>query len=367
MKKIAIVLDSIPNYRIPFFEQLYSVGRSSEIDYIVYTSKFNEQDKQLNFPTGHVPGWAITYPRKIYWHTNLEVLDDSDLVIIEQALHNPILAWRLIFRRSENRLVAFWGHGGYWTKKNPRLQEEILWRLISKVDAFFAYSEEGAILLVEHGFPLDRISVLRNSIDTTKIYSEIAKISPESHRQWMKKNELNSTNLGCFIGDYKKEKHLDFLFQAISLIRRQVSDFQMIFFGDQSLMERVAQERKTKSWIKLGGVADEVEKAQISLAKPILINPGRVGLIAVDSIAMATPIVTRILDYTHAPEIDFLSPPHSICMTRPDLQSFVNGAIHLLKKPEEKEKMSQSLVSQQQKYGIEQMVLRFHNHVLKII
>jgi glycosyltransferase involved in cell wall biosynthesis len=367
MKKVAIVLDSIPTYRIPFFEELHRLGELKQIKYIVYTSTFNENVRQQNFSTEYLENKFISFPRRIFWHTKLEALDDADLIIMEQALHNPKLSWRFILNKNASIPTAFWGHGGYWTKKNSSIQEKILWKLVAKVDAFFAYSEEGAIRLVEHGFPLNRIAVLRNSVNSSKIYLERAKISPETHKTWMEKFELDSTNLGCFIGDLRKEKHLNFLFKAIIEIRRQVPDFQMIFFGNEALIAHISKWNANNPWIKLGGIAGEAEKAQLSLARPILINPGRVGLIAVDSIAMATPLVTRILDYTHAPEIDFLSPPESICVSAADLDSYVSAVVNLLKDNEMKEDISNSLINLQSKFSIEQMASRFHKHVLELI
>jgi len=82
---------------------------------------------------------------------------------------------------------------------------------------------------------------------------------------------------------------------------------------------------------------------------------------------MATPLVTRILDYTHAPEIDFLSPPESICVTAADLDSYVSAVVNLLKDNKMKEDISNSLINLQSKFSIEQMASRFHEHVLDLI
>lgn len=365
MKKVSIVLDFIPNYRTPFFEQLNILGKKSNIEYIVYTSKYDGKAEARDFSCEHLPSRSLSSPRIIFWHKNLKPLLDSDMIIMEQALHNPKLLWRFILLKNSNISIGFWGHGGYWTKKNSHLQEKILWSLVRRVEAFFVYSEEGAIRLVEHGYPLDNIAVLRNSIDTKKVYSEIDRINQKSHQAWREKLEINSTHIGCFIGDLRKEKRLNFLIDAILKIRDEIPDFQMLFFGNEALMTSLSKGVKKYEWIRLCGQASAVEKAQLSLLKPIIINPGRVGLIAVDSIAMISPMVTTNIENFHAPEIDFLSHPESICITANNIDSYVSEVVNLLKNSKSREKMSEALLELQPRYSIEQMALSFHEHVLR--
>jgi glycosyltransferase involved in cell wall biosynthesis len=173
-----------------------------------------------------------------------------------------------------------------------------------------------------------------------------------------------SKNLGCFIGEFKKEKNTAFLIDALHAIKLKVPDFQFIFFGYGAKLDSIKESCEKYSWIKFGGVANEIEKAHLSKAGAIILNPGRVGLIAVDSIAMSCPMVSCKLKDQHAPEIEYLSAPSTILMTEYDVPSYVDAVIQLFNDPESKKAMSQSLKELQPLYTVEAMAKNFHSSVM---
>ena len=89
-------------------------------------------------------------------------------------------------------------------------------------------------------------------------------------------------------------------------------------------------------------------------------NPGRVGLIAVDSMAMGTPIITRKLAGTHAPEIEYLDNPKSILIAENDLDDYVTKSVLLLNNPQMKREMSNILSELSLSFSAEEMARNFH-------
>lgn len=365
--RVIIVQDYVPAYRIPFFRNLYLLGKSDSIDYLILTSQDPGLLEKYPFPLQHFPNRQLKIRRNSYLHRGTKRLEDAEAVVLEQALHNPNLLRYLDKKKSPGQKVLFWGHGGYWTKKISKPQSALMWHYIQKVDHFLAYTEEGAIKLIERDFPLSKITILRNSIDTKAIYAEIDVTTASSHEAWKQKMGLNTGHLACFIGRFDKAKSLDFLTESLIKIRKQVPDFQFIFYGEGEELPTIQRLCKKYSWIMYGGVAESIDKAHLSLAGAIVLNPGRVGLLAVDSIAMKTPLVTRDVAFLHAPEFDYLMDPQAIRVSRPDVESYVKEAVALLMDKAGQAAMRLALEALQPRYSIEKMAENFHAGVMSVL
>ena len=363
LKEVSIIQDCIPKYRWAFFEALYSIGIKENICYTVYSSDPIDSNFAGSFKAVHIANRKIKLGRLTRWHTNLDELLKSDLVILEQALHNPMLLWRFLLRGPHLVKTYLWGHGGYWTRRNNWLQEKILWYVIRKADHFLAYTDGGREILRKNGYPVDKITVLRNSIDTQRILNEIKELSPKEHSEWLRKHNLHSLHLGCFIGEFRSEKDLPFLISALVKIRSHISDFEFIFFGGEMGRSQIERSLREYSWITYGGFADSKVKAHLSRAGAVILNPGRVGLIAVDSMAMGAPIVTRNLKDSHAPEFEYLNHPESILVTEDNLDAYVIQSVSLFNNSEVKKQMSITLSQLALTFSAEDMAQNFHSAV----
>jgi glycosyltransferase involved in cell wall biosynthesis len=364
LKKVAIIQDYIPEYRRAFFAALYTLGIGDNICYTIYSSDPLGQDYDGSFRAKHLANRKTDLGRVLRWHTNLDELLTSDLVILEQALHNPLLIWKFLMIRPHNMKTYLWGHGGYWTRKNSWLQEKLLWYVVRKADHFFAYTEGGLENLSKHRYPVNKITVLRNSVDTKRILSDIRDLSSSEHKDWLRKHNVQSSRLGCFIGEFRAEKDISFLISALEKIRIQIPDFEFIFFGGEKGKSQIHTALKEHSWITYGGIADSKVKANLYRSAMVILNPGRVGLIAVDSMAMGVPIVTRKLKATHAPEIEYLKHPASILISENDLDSYVIQVVSLLNNPEIKNKMSVKLSELALTLSTENMAKKFHSAIM---
>lgn len=360
IQRVAIFQDGIPRYRWAFFEALYSMGLNENISYVVYSAKPVEGNVDEFFQVVHISNRVINLGRLTRWHTKLDESQTPDIVILEQALHNPLLLWRFLLRRPHNITTYLWGHGGYWTRRNNWLQEKVLWYVIRRADHFLAYTDGGMEILRAHRYPIDRITVLSNSVDTKRIMNDTKDLTSVKHSEWLYKHDIHSSHIGCFIGEFTAAKDLPFLISALVQIRSRISDFEFIFFGGEAGLSQIETALKEYPWIKYGGVADSKIKAHLSHAGAVILNPGRVGLIAVDSMAMGAPIVTRKLKDIHAPEFEYLEHPHSILIAENDLDSYVTQSVALLNNPQVKKQMSETLIDLASTFSAEEMARNFH-------
>jgi glycosyltransferase involved in cell wall biosynthesis len=365
---VAIVQDRVPDYRIPFFEKLHKMGVRDGIRYIVFSSSKVMSRNHDGFDHQSIRAIRLGRKRSFFLHYDFRVFKECQVLVLEMALHNPTaLIFALRNRRLKRKILVFWGHGGYWTKKVTYFQKKVLWSLVKKADHSMIYTSEGAIRAIESGIFLEDISILRNSVDTRSIIESKKNLSSAEHTAWLKRYGLGTLNFGCAIANFGIEKQLRFLFDALIQIRSQIANFEFIFFGEGPGLDAILSQCEKYPWIKFGGVANQETKAQIALTKAVILNPGRVGLIAVDSIAMGVPIVSRKLEFVHAPEFDYLSHPQTVIVSDDSVSDFTNCAVNLILNSELRDEMSQALVALQPRFSTEIMAINFHNGILGIL
>ena len=367
-KSVAIVQDRVPDYRIPFFERLHQLGSQDGIRYTIFTSSKNKEETQWAFNQELMPNMRLRFYNNSYIHHDLKKLKDYQAIVLEMALHNPILTiFAMKNQKRSERVLVLWGHVGYWTRKVTRFQKKVLDVVTKRADHLMVYTSEGAIRAIESGIFLENITILRNSVDTQAILESKDDISTAELQGWLKMRKLNTFNFGCAIGNFGKEKELGFLFEALIQIHSQIPNFEFIFFGEGPGLEMILKKCDEYPWIKFGGVADTETKAYLALTNGVLLNPGRVGLIAVDSIAMGMPIVSRTLDFVHAPELGYLIHPQTVILSEDSLTGFVDCAVDLITNNEARSRISKALVALQPRYSVEIMANNFHNGMLGLL
>jgi glycosyltransferase involved in cell wall biosynthesis len=108
-----------------------------------------------------------------------------------------------------------------------------------------------------------------------------------------------------FIGGLDDAKRLPFLLAAADLCHISQPDFRLIIAGDGSERGMIENAAISRPWLHYLGRAFGAEKAKALAASQVMMMPGRVGLVAVDSFAAGLPIITTDWAY-HAPEFEYL-------------------------------------------------------------
>ena len=129
---------------------------------------------------------------------------------------------------------------------------------------------------------------------------------PNEVRELRERHSLGDGPVGLFLGSLVEDKRLDFLFEAAARVAAAKPDFRLLIVGDGPLRARVLDAAHRNSWIRYLGRIDEVdERAKVLVASDVLLMPGLVGLVALDSLAAAVPLVTTAVDF-HSPEIEYI-------------------------------------------------------------
>jgi glycosyltransferase involved in cell wall biosynthesis len=245
----------------------------------------------------------------LYWQSAIRAVEGSDLTIIGQENKLLFNYWAHLTRSVGNR-VAYFGHGRNFQNQNDTFETRLKAFLATRVDWWFAYTEETRRIITQLGFPSDRITVLNNAIDTSEIRRIVSEID-ESQVTIMRANMGIRTNrIGVYVGRLYDIKRIDFLIESAIEVRRRISDFRLIVVGGGSDSERIQAAAAAHPWIIYLGPRYGREKIEILRLGRVFMMPGAVGLSILDCAAAGIPIVTTAYPF-HGPEIGYLEPERS--------------------------------------------------------
>lgn len=312
LAQVMIVQRSLRKYREPFFtalrERLAEHGVSVRL---VHGNPPSEHDERGD--AGEL-GWAEHVPVRVvrlgattwYWHPVLREVRGADLVVVEQALsytaNFPLLLWQ----RFGGPRVAMWGHGrNPFERGTTRVR---IRRWYSRLPHWwFAYTDEGARVVAGWGFPPDRITAVRNTNDTGALQAQVEAVTEPEIEGLRSALGISHGPVGTFVGGYAPAKRLAFLLQAAGRVRGLVPGFELILVGSGSETEMapVRDHAREHPWVHVAGRRQGRDLATILRLSDVLLVPGWVGLVAVDSFAAGVPLVTS-RSGLHPPEVAYL-------------------------------------------------------------
>lgn len=310
-RRVVIVQKSLPHYRGPFFERLRLQLAHDGIELrLLYGQAIGADASRrdtidLSWAEPFVNRVVKVGKRQLLWQPVLRYVEPGDLVIVEQA--TKLLVNNVLFAQHAAGMIrmAYWGHGQNLDLGNRSRPGERVKALTSRhVHWWFVYTNSGAAVVAQLGFPADCITVVQNAIDTTLLRRAQKNIHQSELQQIKDTLGIRGSNIAIFCGGLYPEKRLDILVQAADIIRRQVPDFELIVVGAGPASDFIAAAALTRTWIHpLGPVLGPAVAPFFSLAKLLLI-PGWTGLSIVDSFVFETALVT--IQGSQPPEIEYL-------------------------------------------------------------
>ena len=365
MTIVKILYPWMPDYRVDFFRELVQLGLGDKITYQVFAGS---PPRELGKPQAQQTASEffqvqskeiVLFQRSIIRYQVDKSWREADLVIVEHSVRSlNTWVWTLF---TKPKKIAMWGHGRTYTKKKYGFEEKIKEWLTRKSDWFFSYTEGGKRALIESGYPLTNISVINNS-SPISIQLDKINLEPKEIDSFPKDYELYDKKVGVFIGAFSKDKRISMLLEAAQIINQAIPNFCLVFFGEGPEGFRIREASRTKPWIKMAPYATPRILKLISLSADVILMPGRVGLIAVDSFALGVPIVTTNFEY-HAPEFEYLRHNKNSIITEDNVLQYAKGVIALLQDSETKTQLGKQCLNDSVKYNIKTMARSFHDGV----
>lgn len=362
---VLIIQRILPEYRIKFFSDLADQLNGHNIHLqVAYGQEY----------PGTVPRTQITNEswahkiknhylgflgKRLVWQSVLPKLFRADLIIIEQSNSLLINYIVLILRALHLKKVAYWGHGRNMQATTPNsISEQIKKRLIGSVDWWFAYTKNSVQLIVDTGFPLQKITDVQNAIDTSSFANALQKITDGQVNSIKQELNINSDNILLYCGGMYADKKIDFLLDACLYIKNHVSDLNVIFIGSGPNQNIVLEASNQYPWLHYIGPKfgnDRVVYFRISKA---LLMPGVVGLSIVDSFVSNIPLFTCDV-IGHGPEIAYLSNNVNGVITKPVIEEYSEKLIEFLIKDELQKTLKKGCQDSAKIYTLDRMVINY--------
>ena len=309
MKRVSYIFPTSHHYRLPFHEKLRARLAEHDVDYtVIYCDPGEENVKKGD--AVDIP-WGIKVPRRtlpggLVYQKALSLALARDLVIVQQE-NSLVLNYLLnLVSMIGMRKVAYFGHGRNFQSRKPNGLAE-RWKRFwaTKVDWWFAYTDETRRHIESLGFPPDRITVFNNAVDTSEVRALIKAVTPARLAERRRELGINSQHVGVFVGGLYPDKRLAFLIEAADHIRVRVPDFTLIVAGGGEQLTLMKELASTRPWVKVLGPRFGADKVELMLLGQLFLMPGLVGLAVVDAGAAGLPTVTTAFPY-HSPEIAYI-------------------------------------------------------------
>ncbi len=365
--RVALIYSWITRYRAAFNEALRNDLDSRGIELsVIYGQPHPEVARRQLAVTldwaERIENRFLSVGRKhLVWQPALRLVRDADLMVVQQQTRDlliyPLFAEQVLGRQR----LAFWGHGRNMdSATSSGLGESIKRQMSRHVHWWFAYNDYSADLVRQLGFPRGRITVVRNAIDTRTLIEQAALVTPADLAGIRDLLGLDTNNIAIYCGAMYDLKRLPFLVNACKRIRELVHDFHVLFIGTGPDAHVVAQAAAEHPWIhELGPLFGEQTLPYFKLAK-LLLMPGGVGLVTLDSFALQTPLVTIDHD-RHGVEIDYLTHDRdSVILPRDtDVHGYASAVAELLQDDARRQRLVDGCQASAREYSIEQMAARF--------
>lgn len=366
---VTLLLRIVPHYRVPFLERLAVRLEHAGICLKVV----HGQERAGTVPRGqridapwshHIPNvYAAIGQLECVWQPGIVKCSDSDLVVVEQAnrlLANYVLQMK---RHYAPFRLAFWGHGKNMQSRNPLgFGERVKRSLLTRADWWFAYTDLSKQHVIQNGFPEERVTVVNNAIADDELRFGL------NECQSLSRSDLR-TLLGCtgehvalFCGSFHKDKQLPFLMAAAVKVREQVPDFELLLVGDGPEASYVREIASQHPWMHVAGAVTGEARAKYFRAADLIMMPGLVGLVIVDSFVTGCPIFTTEFRF-HSPEIAYLRPGINGVITHEDVNTYVQQIVTYLRDDTELAALRAGCISSAENYSLGSMVERFSHGV----
>lgn len=360
---VAFVQRRVPHYREAFFAGLYEhLGeRGITLDVMVAGGEANGAPVPRDAPVWLSAIGAkrlAVKGREVIWQDVLRATASHDLVITElspRIISNLALVAR---SRAGGPLVGGFGHGRNFMSTHTPGPRSAHARLVRSIDWWFAYNDLSREAVMSFGVPPTRITAVNNTIDTKQLTDAVDAHRRDGVDELRRSLGIAGTPVAIFCGSLYARKRLDFVFDASLRLRRTFPELQLVVLGDGPCEADVRAFAGAHEWVHYAGRVVGAERAKFLAVADVMLMPGLVGLVVLDSFAAGVPMVTTDWPF-HSPEIQYLAHGENGWCAKNTIDAYVEAVALLLADDELRAHLRRGCAEALERYPLEGMVTRF--------
>ena len=172
MKEIVIITKLLPQYRSEFFCLLKEELLKNDIGLeVIYgkdkNSKASKNDEVELEWAKYIPNKTFKFfNTELIWQPCLREIKDKDFVIVENANKLLLNYYLILARKFSKYKLAYWGHGRNLQENINSWPNKFKYLFLNKCDWWFGYTNGTKNFLVQRNYPLNKITVVQNAINT---------------------------------------------------------------------------------------------------------------------------------------------------------------------------------------------------------
>jgi glycosyltransferase involved in cell wall biosynthesis len=300
MKKILFIFDRVTHYHKELFQRLEGDLPGFGYELHVLSGAANAGS------TGRV-GLAkplVVNEAKYRFHEypvgNYVVRRASGILPVVRALRPDIVVcmghvgnlthWRLALGKQRMGYRLFAWQCGYEYNQS-RLKNWILQRFVPRFDHHLAYHSNARDYALMHGARPEQVTVIHNTIDEARIQCVPKPAARAVVRE--KLPELADRKIVLFVGAVLKEKRIEVILDALSLMAR--TDVVLVVVGDGPHLPRLRAAAQGRTDVLFAGSVVEGVSPYFDAAE-VYVLPGTGGLGINEAMAHSLPIISGYAD-----------------------------------------------------------------------
>lgn len=313
-RPLTLVLNIPPHYREPIFRLIENCRECTWI--------FGENNTDIpSCPTSfmrNVTFLPIAKGKMNTWWlkglSHLLRLNHKDIILTGEIKF--LSSWYVMFRnrllpKSKRARIYLWSHG--WDGTERKLRRAVYRLYFGMADGLLLYGDHSRQIALREGIHPSKIQVIHNSLDHDNLVRIRESMHDNNTRAYFERwfGDVSRPTL-AYIGRLSLVKKITQLLEAAALLKSQGRPCNIVIVGDgpdkEVLIHTVAALGLENEVHFCGAIYDFKESAPIVYNADACVSPGHVGLTAIHSLELGTPVITHYDMTAHAPEVEAITP-----------------------------------------------------------
>jgi glycosyltransferase involved in cell wall biosynthesis len=307
LNRVVVLNPYLPEYRITFFKEVEIKLRKSGLDFVLVTGNPDSvalERRDMATASFHNVVRSVNLSfRSIsirYLFAN-KFTRNARAVVYQLSITN-LNSWSAVLFKKSHKVIL-WGHGPGYLSKKFWSRNKIELFMAKRADLIMVYTKPGQDRLIAGGLLPNKVIFLNNTFDWGELKSAMACLTSDELSAYILEHKTQGKKVFAFVGALDESKRVSFLVKVLDVLWESEKDVLFLVAGEGSDRDMLG-EAQERGQVKLLGRVGPKEKALLGAVSSGFVNPGNIGLLAIDALVLGKPVFGT--DSLSSPEKDFL-------------------------------------------------------------